>query len=90
MVRCQYAPIVSRPYQEITYVAWLEGRTDCLVVDPGLEPDLILQFLDERQLTPAAISDHAWPLRPHRRKWRDESAAGRIARSSSASMKRRN
>jgi glyoxylase-like metal-dependent hydrolase (beta-lactamase superfamily II) len=55
VVRCQYAPIVSRPYQEITYVAWLEGRTDCLVVDPGLEPDLILRFLDERQLTPAAI-----------------------------------
>ena len=55
MVRCQYAPIVSRPYQEITYVAWLDGWTDCLVVDPGLEPDLILRFLDERQLTPAAI-----------------------------------
>ena len=55
MPRCQYAPIVSRPYQEITYIAWLEGRTDCLVVDPGLEPDLILDFLDERKLTPAAI-----------------------------------
>ena len=35
--KCQYAPIVTRPYQEITYVAWLDGRSDCLVVDPGLE-----------------------------------------------------
>ena len=55
MPRCQYAPIVSRPYQEITYVAWLEGRTDCIVVDPGLEPDLILDFLNGQQLTPVAI-----------------------------------
>ena len=34
---------------------WLEGRSDALVVDPGLEPELILQFLKERRLEVAAI-----------------------------------
>jgi hydroxyacylglutathione hydrolase len=47
--------IVSMPFQENTYVLWRRDRTDALVVDPGLEPDLILEFLDERQLTIAAI-----------------------------------
>ncbi len=60
----QLATIVSRPFQENTYIAWLEGHTDCLVVDPGLEPDRIVDFLREHELTPAAIlithghSDH--------------------------------
>jgi glyoxylase-like metal-dependent hydrolase (beta-lactamase superfamily II) len=58
------AAIVSAPFQENTYVAHLEGRQDCLVVDPGLEPDEILDYLDQHALTPAAIlithghSDH--------------------------------
>jgi glyoxylase-like metal-dependent hydrolase (beta-lactamase superfamily II) len=47
--------IVSMPFQENTYVIGLPGRTDVLVIDPGLEPDLILDFLQERQLRPSAI-----------------------------------
>lgn len=47
--------IVSQPYAENTYVACLEGRDDCLVIDPGLEPDKILSHLDANGLTPAAI-----------------------------------
>lgn len=60
----QLAAIVSAPFEENTYVAWLEGHRDCLVVDPGLEPDEILKFLEEQSLEPAAIlithghSDH--------------------------------
>ena len=56
--------IVSAPFEENTYIAHLEGRNDCLVVDPGLEPDEILAYLDAKELTPAAIlithghSDH--------------------------------
>jgi glyoxylase-like metal-dependent hydrolase (beta-lactamase superfamily II) len=62
--RIQLATVVSRPFQENTYVAWLEGRHDCLVVDPGLEPQRIMAVLDAKGLTPAAIlnthghSDH--------------------------------
>lgn len=47
--------IVSMPFAENTYVAWLPARQDALVIDPGLEPDAILEFLRDRGLTPAAI-----------------------------------
>jgi len=51
----QIHTLVSMPFAENTYVAWREGFTDALVIDPGLEPDLILEFLSERQLRPAAM-----------------------------------
>lgn len=51
----QVHTLVSQPFAENTYVLWQEGRTDTLVVDPGLEPELILEFLDEQGLTPAAL-----------------------------------
>ena len=56
--------IVSDLFQENCFILWLEGRTDCLVVDPGLEPDRILAEIERIELTPAAIlnthghSDH--------------------------------
>jgi glyoxylase-like metal-dependent hydrolase (beta-lactamase superfamily II) len=58
------ACVVSAPFEENTYIAHLEGRNDCLVFDPGLEPDEILAHLDQQRLLPAAIlithghSDH--------------------------------
>jgi glyoxylase-like metal-dependent hydrolase (beta-lactamase superfamily II) len=53
----QIHTIVSMPFDENTYVVWRDGRRDALVIDPGLEPDLILAFLDERELDVAAILD---------------------------------
>jgi glyoxylase-like metal-dependent hydrolase (beta-lactamase superfamily II) len=56
--------VVSRPFDENSYVVWREGEQSCLVFDPGFEPDLILEELDRYQVTPAAIlnthghSDH--------------------------------
>lgn len=47
--------VVSMPFAENTYVVWREGRTDAVVVDPGLEPGAIADALDERGLTVAAI-----------------------------------
>jgi glyoxylase-like metal-dependent hydrolase (beta-lactamase superfamily II) len=47
--------IVSAGFEENTFVARLQPRTDCLVVDPGLEPEKTLAYLDEHRLTPAAI-----------------------------------
>ncbi len=47
--------IPSMPFDENTYLAYLEGRKDCLVIDPGTEPNKIFEAIDERQLTPAAI-----------------------------------
>jgi glyoxylase-like metal-dependent hydrolase (beta-lactamase superfamily II) len=49
------ATIVSLPFAENTYVAYREGRGDCLVVDPGLEPEKIFDVLEGSELEPAAI-----------------------------------
>jgi glyoxylase-like metal-dependent hydrolase (beta-lactamase superfamily II) len=43
------------PFQENTYVVWLPGRKDALVIDPGLQPELIFECLREEGLQPAAI-----------------------------------
>jgi glyoxylase-like metal-dependent hydrolase (beta-lactamase superfamily II) len=47
--------IESMPFAENTYVVWLADRKDALVIDPGLEPELILDFLRDEGLTPVAI-----------------------------------
>jgi glyoxylase-like metal-dependent hydrolase (beta-lactamase superfamily II) len=47
--------IVSQPFAENTYVVWRPERTDALVIDPGLEPESILDFLQDQQRTPAAL-----------------------------------
>lgn len=47
--------IVSMPFAENTYVVRLPDRQDALVIDPGLEPDLILDYLQENNLRIAAI-----------------------------------
>jgi glyoxylase-like metal-dependent hydrolase (beta-lactamase superfamily II) len=58
------ATIVSDLFEENCYIAQLEGRNDCLIIDPGLNPEQIVEHLDQRGLTPAAIlnthghSDH--------------------------------
>jgi glyoxylase-like metal-dependent hydrolase (beta-lactamase superfamily II) len=51
----QIHTIVSAPFEENTYVIWQNGRHDVLLIDPGLEPDLILEFLREEDLKPAAL-----------------------------------
>jgi hydroxyacylglutathione hydrolase len=47
--------ITSTLFEENCYILALPGRTDCLVVDQGLEPDRILAYLEEANLTPAVI-----------------------------------
>src|SRR6516162_9535575 len=51
----QIRTLVSMPFEENTYVVWLPGRRDVLVIDPGLEPDLILDLLRDEDLSAAAI-----------------------------------
>lgn len=56
--------IVSQPFAENTYIAHLSDLDRCIVVDPGMEPHLILSQLDAENLVPDAIlnthghSDH--------------------------------
>jgi glyoxylase-like metal-dependent hydrolase (beta-lactamase superfamily II) len=47
--------LVSMPFEENTYVAWLPGRGEAVVIDPGLEPELIRDFLRDQGLSAAAI-----------------------------------
>jgi glyoxylase-like metal-dependent hydrolase (beta-lactamase superfamily II) len=53
--KLQIQTIVSAPFEENTYVVWCDGQDDALVIDPGLQPELILDFLTERNLGVAAI-----------------------------------
>ena len=53
--KTQVLQVVSVPFEENTYVVHLPGRDDCLVVDPGLEPEKIIDCLDTRKWVPAAI-----------------------------------
>src|SRR6266436_3513149 len=50
----QIRTLVSLPFDENSYVVWLAGRNEALVIDPGFEPDLILDCLREEQLSAAA------------------------------------
>lgn len=47
--------IVSAPFDENSYVAHRSGSQECLIFDPGLDPEQIVALVDSKQLTPAAI-----------------------------------
>jgi hydroxyacylglutathione hydrolase len=51
----QIRTLTSVPFEENCYVVWLPGRGDAVVIDPGLEPEIILDFLRDEGLTPSAI-----------------------------------
>lgn len=47
--------VESQPFAENSYVLHVAGRTDAVVVDPGFEPALIFEYLDDHGLSLAAI-----------------------------------
>ena len=73
----RYASIVSMPFDENTYLVHLEGRTDCLIIDPGFEPDKIFSHIDQHDLEPVAIlnthghSDHIAGNGAMKERWPD-------------------
>ena len=54
-VSIQIHTIESAPFAENSYVVWREGGAEALVVDPGFEPNAILEFLTQHGLTTVAI-----------------------------------
>ena len=64
--------IESEPFAEHTYLLSATGSGDCVVIDPGFEPDAILEALRRDRLTPSAIllthghSDHIAGVGPLR------------------------
>ena len=69
--------IVSQPFEENTFVAWLPEKDTCVVVDPGLQPDKIMSVLEAQGLTPSAIlnthghSDHIAGNGALKQRWGD-------------------
>lgn len=47
--------VVSKMFGQNAFVVSLEGRSDCVVVDPGFEADAIQDCLLQHQLTPKAM-----------------------------------
>lgn len=48
-------PVESPPFAQISYVAWLTGRTEAIVVDPGFDTESILDVLSREKLRILAI-----------------------------------
>lgn len=69
--------VVSAPFEENSYIAYREGSSQCLVVDPGLEPERIVRQIEAKQLTPVAIlnthghSDHIAGNASLKKRWPD-------------------
>lgn len=47
--------VVSQPFAENTFVIHRADSSECLIVDPGFEPDKITAAINENRLTPKAI-----------------------------------
>jgi hydroxyacylglutathione hydrolase len=48
-------PIISAPFSEVSYIVWIPGRSDALVIDPGFDTQSIVSLLNQHNLRPAAI-----------------------------------
>ena len=48
-------PVESQPFAENSYVVWAEGSTEAFVIDPGFDPDAIVEVLNANRLTLAAV-----------------------------------
>lgn len=73
----ELATVVSTPFEENTYITHMAGSKECLIVDPGLEPEKIITHLDAQGLVPAAIlnthghSDHIGGNGALKERWPD-------------------
>jgi glyoxylase-like metal-dependent hydrolase (beta-lactamase superfamily II) len=67
--------VESLPFAENTYIINVPGRSDCLVIDPGFEPDAIIDYLAQHSLMPEAIlcthghSDHIAGNTAMKKRW---------------------
>jgi hydroxyacylglutathione hydrolase len=49
------AVVESMPFAENTYIVWRADRTDAIVIDPGFEPDTVLDQLKTEGLSAAIL-----------------------------------
>ncbi len=70
---------VLSDFEENAYVVSLKGRDDCVVIDPGMGAERIVEFLQQNRLTPRAILvthghwDHIGGIASIREVWKDAS-----------------
>jgi glyoxylase-like metal-dependent hydrolase (beta-lactamase superfamily II) len=48
-------PVLSTPFQENGYVVHSKNGSECVVIDPGLEPETFLELFEKEGLTPVAL-----------------------------------
>jgi glyoxylase-like metal-dependent hydrolase (beta-lactamase superfamily II) len=71
------ARVESLPFAENTYVCRRRNGSECVVVDPGFEPEAIIDWIEGERLVPRAIllthghSDHIAGNAALRRRWPD-------------------
>ncbi len=69
------ARIESAPFGENTYVLSRRDSTECLIIDPGFEPEAVIDWIEEHGLAPVAIllthghSDHIAGNAALRERW---------------------
>ena len=51
----QIHAVESMPFAENSYIVWRTGRAEAFVIDPGFEPQSILDFLTQNKLVLAGI-----------------------------------
>ncbi len=54
-MRVQIETVESQPFGENSYIVWADEGSDAFVIDPGFEPELILEQLESRNLKLVAI-----------------------------------
>jgi hydroxyacylglutathione hydrolase len=54
-VSLRILPVISQPFEEVTYIVHQPEQPDCFVVDPGFQPELLLQRIEREELEVAAI-----------------------------------
>jgi len=48
-------PIVTGPFQENAYLAWMDSNKTCIIIDPGDDPECIISEIGSQKLNPKAI-----------------------------------
>ena len=67
--------IVSVPFEENSFIVRKKSEKDCFIVDPGLEPERIIEFMEQNELNPTAFlithghSDHIGGNEALKRRW---------------------
>jgi hydroxyacylglutathione hydrolase len=73
--KIETTPILSIPFEENAYIVHLPGNDNCIIVDPGFEPEKIIDHLERRGLTPSAMlithahSDHIAGNEAIKKRW---------------------